>query len=261
LIQIKKGKPTTNKYYLLASENFEREDYKLAKSNFLKYLNNNQDYQALNLLGICYLKLKEYLEAANIFKKLVSNKIISDTIFNNYGVALKNLKEFNTAKYYFKQSIKINNKNFLTHFNLGNLNLEIGKEKEAEILFLKCIDLQKNYFPAIVNLSKLYLKNYNLDKCIKLLNNSLNYFPHNIIILENLAKVYLIKKKFHLAEKYLTKLIQISKENIKKIIPLVLSYSYEGNQEKYNKFCKLYIQNLTKDSSMFSLNQKKKNYP
>tara|TARA_B100000963_G_scaffold348360_1_gene355829 strand:- start:86 stop:1918 length:1833 start_codon:yes stop_codon:yes gene_type:complete len=261
LIQIKKGKPTTNKYYLLASENFEREDYKLAKSNFLKYLNNNQDYQALNLLGICYLKLKEYLEAANIFKKLVSNKIISDTIFNNYGVALKNLKEFNTAKYYFKQSIKINNKNFLTHFNLGNLNLEIGKEKEAEILFLKCIDLQKNYFPAIVNLSKLYLKNYNLDKCIKLLNNSLNYFPHNIIILENLAKVYLIKKKFHLAEKYLTKLIQISKENIKKIIPLVLSYSYEGNQEKYNKFCKLYIQNLTKDSSMFSLNQKKKKLP
>ena len=60
-------------------------------------------------------------------------KIITDSILNNYGVALKNLKEFNTAKYYFKKSIKINQKNFLAFFNLGNLNYEIGKEKEAEI--------------------------------------------------------------------------------------------------------------------------------
>ena len=29
---------------------------------------------------------------------------------------------------------------------LGNLNLEIGKEKEAEILFLKCLNIQKDYF-------------------------------------------------------------------------------------------------------------------
>ena len=62
-------------------------------------------------------KLKRiFLEAANIFKKLISNKIISESIFNNYGIALKNLKEFNTAKYYFKKSIKLNNKNFTSLF-------------------------------------------------------------------------------------------------------------------------------------------------
>ena len=62
MIQSTKGKQTTNKYYLLASTNFEKKDFKLAKSNLLKYLNKNQDYQALNLLGICYLNLKEYLK-------------------------------------------------------------------------------------------------------------------------------------------------------------------------------------------------------
>ena len=92
--------------------------------------------------------MKEYFKAANIFKELISNKIISDSIFNNYGIALKNLKEFNTAKYYFKESIKLNDRNFLTHFNLGNLNLEIGKEKEAEILFLKCLNIQKRLFSS-----------------------------------------------------------------------------------------------------------------
>ena len=126
MIQSSKGKQTTNKYYLLASINFEKKDFKLAKLNLLKYLNKNQDYQALNLLGICHLNLKEYLDAANVFKELISNKIISDSIFNNYGIALKNLKEFNTAKYYFKQSIELNDRNFLSHFNFGNLNLEIG---------------------------------------------------------------------------------------------------------------------------------------
>ncbi len=261
MIQSSKGKQTTNKYYLLASINFEKKDFKLAKLNLLKYLNKNQDYQALNLLGICHLNLKEYLDAANVFKELISNKIISDSIFNNYGIALKNLKEFNTAKYYFKQSIELNDRNFLSHFNFGNLNLEIGKEKEAEILFLQCIDLQKDYFPAIANLSKLYLKNYNLHKCLKLLKNSLNIFPNNNLIIENLAKVYLIRKKFNLAEKYLIKLLQLSKENLKKIIPLILGYSYEGNEKKYKEICKIYIKYLTKDSSTFSLNFKKKKLP
>ena len=150
MIQSTKGKQTTNKYYLLASINLQKKDYTSAKSNLLKYLNKNQDYQALNLLGICYLNLEEYIDAANVFKELIANKIISDSIFNNYGIALKNLKEFNTAKYYFKQSIELNERNFLSHFNLGNLNLEIGKEKEAEILFLKCINLKKIIFQQLL---------------------------------------------------------------------------------------------------------------
>ena len=261
MIQSTKGKQTTNKYYLLASTNLQKKDFTSAKSNLLKYLNNNRDYHALNLLGICHLNLKEYFKAANIFKELISNKIISDSIFNNYGIALKNLKEFNTAKYYFKESIKLNDRNFLTHFNLGNLNLEIGKEKEAEILFLKCLNIQKDYFPAIANLSKLYLKYYNLDKCLKLLKNSLKIFPNNEIVIENLAKVYLIRKNFPLAEKHLIKLIQLSKENVKKIIPLILGYSYEGNEKQYKKICKLFIKNLTRDSSKFSLNLKKNKLP
>jgi len=261
LIQSTKGKQKTNKYYLLASTNLQKKDFTSAKSNLLKYLNNNRDYHALNLLGICYLNLKEHFKAANIFKELISNKIISDSIFNNYGIALKNLKEFNTAKYYFKESIKLNDRNFLTHFNLGNLNLEIGKEKEAEILFLKCLKIQKDYFPAIANLSKLYLKYYNLDKCLKLLKNSLKIFPNNEIVIENLAKVYLIRKNFPLAEKHLIKLIQLSKENVKKIIPLILGYSYEGNEKQYKKICKLFIKNLTRDSSKFCLNLKKNKLP
>ena len=97
MIQSTNEKQTTNKYYLLASKNLEKKDYKLAKSNLLKYLKKNQDHQALNLLGICHLYVKEYLEAAKVFKELVSNKITSDSIFNNYGNALKNLKEFNAA--------------------------------------------------------------------------------------------------------------------------------------------------------------------
>ncbi|MAZ46847.1 MAG: hypothetical protein CMM98_04650 [Rickettsiales bacterium] len=261
MTQSNKNNQITNKYYLLALTNFEKKDFKLAKYHFVKYLKKNDDLQALNLLGICHLNLKNYLRAANIFKELISKKIISDSLLNNYGVALKNLKEFNTAKFYFKKSIKLNQKNFLTFFNLGNLNLEIEKEKEAEIWFLKCIDLKKNYFPAIVNLSMLYLKKYNLDKCLKLLKNSLDFFPNNSIILESIAKVYLIRNNFNLAEKYLIKLIKFPKEDIKKIIPLALGYSYQGKEKQYKKICKLYIDKLTKDSSIFSFNKIKNKKP
>ena len=132
MTQIIKSNQITNKYYLLALTNFEKKDFKLAKFHFLEYLKKNDDFQALNLLGICYLNLKEYIAAAKVFKELISKKIITDSILNNYGVALKNLKEFNTAKYYFKKSIKINQKNFLTFFNLGNLNFEIKKKKKLK---------------------------------------------------------------------------------------------------------------------------------
>ena len=121
--------------------------------------------------------------------------------------------------------------------------------------------IKKDYLPAIVNLSMLYLKNYDLDKCLKLLKNSLNLFPNNGIIIENIAKIYLIRKNFNLAEKYLITLIQSSKENIKKIIPLALGYSYEGKEKEYKKICKLYIKNLTNDSSIFSFNTIKKKIP
>ena len=103
MTQIIKSNQITNKYYLLALTNFEKKDFKLAKFHFLEYLKKNDDFQALNLLGICYLNLKEYIAAAKVFKKFISKKIITDSILNNYGVALKNLKEFNTAKYYFKK--------------------------------------------------------------------------------------------------------------------------------------------------------------
>ena len=93
MIQSTKGKQKTNKYYLLASTNLQKKDYTSAKSNLLKYLNNNQDYHALNLLGICHLNLKEYFKAANIFKELITNKIISDSIFKEFLRSFKHLSK------------------------------------------------------------------------------------------------------------------------------------------------------------------------
>ena len=132
MTQITKSNQITDKNYLLALTNFEKKDFKLAKFNFLQYLKKTDDFKALNLLGICYLNLKEFIAAAKVFKELISKKIITDSILNNYGVALKNLKEFNTAKYYFKKSIKINQKNLLAFFNLGNLNSKLEKKKKLK---------------------------------------------------------------------------------------------------------------------------------
>ena len=82
-----------HKTYLLALENIKKKNYKIAKNYLIKFLKFKQDNNSLNLLGICYLNLNEFFEAAKIFKTFVDQGFISDTIFNNLGIALKNLNQ------------------------------------------------------------------------------------------------------------------------------------------------------------------------
>ena len=102
-----------HKIYLLALENIKKKNFQIAKDYLIKFLKYKQDHNTLNLLGICYLNLNEYFEAAKIFKSFVDQGFISDIIFNNLGIALKNLHQHNDALHYFNCSINCLNKQII----------------------------------------------------------------------------------------------------------------------------------------------------
>ena len=56
MIQNIKGNKTTSKYYLIASTNFEKNNFKIAKSNLLKYL--KKKYPKIKKQKLCQIKEK-----------------------------------------------------------------------------------------------------------------------------------------------------------------------------------------------------------
>ena len=54
--------------------------------------------------------------------------------------------------------------------NKGVVALKEGRKDEAVLAFLKSLSVDRNYFPALVNLSSLYMKLYDYEKALPLLS-------------------------------------------------------------------------------------------
>ena len=249
-----------HKIYLLALENIKKKNFQIAKDYLIKFLKYKQDHNTLNLLGICYLNLNEYFEAAKIFKSFVDQGFISDIIFNNLGIALKNLHQHNDALHYFNCSIKLNDKNHKSYYNCANLFLDLGKEEKSEEFFKKSLKINQEFLPSLINLSKLYLYQFKPDKCLDLLKKK-SISSVNKVLLENIVKAYLVKKDLKNAKKYLLKLIKLFPQLVHKTLPLAIGYSYEGNNKGYKLISELYTKNVTNKSSIYSFNINKKTSP
>jgi len=83
---------------------------------------DNQNFDALHLRGICFLRLSEYKNAKEDFHKAVFIKPNSPEVYNN----------------------------------LGLLNFNIGENKIAIENFLEAIRLNKNFRMPVLGLIKLY---------------------------------------------------------------------------------------------------------
>ena len=60
---------------------------------------------------------------------------VNDSIYNDFGVALRELKRYLSAIQKFDEAIKINPSNHLVYYNKANLYLEISEFEKAELNF------------------------------------------------------------------------------------------------------------------------------
>ena len=242
----------------LADIYFKKDNFIEAKKFYLKLVNISEDYSILEKLGRCDVALKNFDEAIIIFQKLERNNFVNDLIFNNYGVALRELKKYLSAIQKFDKAIKINPLNHLVYYNKANLYLEISEFEKAKNYYEKCLDIFKNFYPAIVNLATLYLKQENTALAIKNLEKALKINPNDKIILENTARVLLLKKEFKKAENYFKKLIKIDPDSLSKIIPVIQGYTYVGDDKNYKTMIEYYSNKLSQKTSIFLFNKIKR---
>ena len=123
----------------------------------IELLNKGQFSQAVDVLNS--IKTKDI----HILRKILYLKALSFDSLKKYDQAIQN--------YY--NLIDIDKLNLPSHFNLGNIFLKIEQIDKAELFFKRCLAIDKNFEPALVNLTSIYLKQKRFKENIDLLKNDL----------------------------------------------------------------------------------------
>lgn len=136
------------------------------------------------------LKLKNFLKAESIFKKIILSKPNIPEVYNNLGIVYLNLKKFNNAIDNFTKALKINSKLSMTFFNLGVVYNKIGNFRMSEKNYLNCIKLDNSNIWAHYNIGNLYRDNNNLNLAERRYEIVIKLKPDMVLAYQNLFYIY-----------------------------------------------------------------------
>ena len=230
---------------------YKKKNYNDAIIFFLKSPISGFDNISLEKLADCYLRIKDIDNAILIYKRLEDRNYQTDNFYNSYGVALKEKKKYISAIEKFELGLQINAKNYFILFNLANLYLENTDLTKAKSYYIKCIRIKKEFYQASVNIATIALKEGKVNNALVILCKILKKRKTDVILLENIAKIYLQKQNYFKAEFYFKKLIKIERKNLKKIIPVLQGYTYQGKNKSYKRLAKFFTRNLTNKNQIF----------
>lgn len=205
---------------------FKQNKLELAKENFLKSIDLNQNFidPYKNLFKI-HLKKQDYVSAIEIGKKVIEYenkknplsyfnlalafdlskdyktaiklyKIVEKTDFKEKKILFNNLAKcyfsdgnVNESTNYYHKALKIDKNDKIIINNLLNLYLRIGKIDEAEYYYNMAKEIDENYIEFKFNKSEYLLLKDKTEEAIKLLKSIINE-SKNYIAYTKLAKIY-----------------------------------------------------------------------
>ncbi|MDD2717284.1 MAG: tetratricopeptide repeat protein [Candidatus Wallbacteria bacterium] len=131
------------------------------------------------------------------------------------------------SKTFYEQALKGgSSQNSGNYYNLGNLAMMEGKDKDAIVYLNKAIELDPKHLEAYISLGKLY-SGSDKEKAVATFQKALELDPNNLEVLENLANLCLKTKDYPKAKECYEKLKTLTSsaqkieqiDNILKTIP------------------------------------------
>ena len=181
------------------------------KFAFIKKLDEKY-YQAINLQNSGQLK-----EALKIYDYLIKKKYIREEVFLNYANICQQFNENDMAITLYKNSIKINPKNFVPFFKMGFILNNNGRYFEAYPFAKKAIEIQPNLWQGYHNLIKI-LRNLNRpNEALEISRNASKKFSDNHLFFGLKGDIYSELGDFQNAENSYKKAIEIAPENVEAI--------------------------------------------
>ena len=207
---------------------FKQNKFKLAKQNFLKSIDLNQNFidPHKNLFKI-HLKKQDYISAIENGKKVIEYenkknplsyfnlalafdlnkdykiaiklyKIVEKTdfkekkiLFNNLAKCFFSISNVNESTNYYHKALEFDKNDKIIINNLLNLYLRVGKIDKAEYYYNRAKNIDENYIEFKFNRSEYLLLKNKIQEAIKLLKSIINE-SKNLIAYIKLAKIYLM---------------------------------------------------------------------
>ena len=148
---------------------------------------------ALNNLGIVYIKLKEFSNAEKYLNKVLDINPNHLDAYNSLGIVFAELGDYNKALFNVKKALELNPNFVSAHNNLGLINKKFEYFIEAEASFKKAIELDPKFMESHYNLMELYEKSNQNEKLESIITDFEKLFKSNSISF--LYKSHVLYKK------------------------------------------------------------------
>ena len=162
--------------YKLALNFFSVAQYMQAKKYIEKFfeLDGFRQPAALNLYGQILIRSEKYDRAIEILELCNSINPKNDVTYTNLASAYNFKKDYNNVIKYCFESIKLNLNNKHAFNNLGGAFFSTANYDDARIALSTAIDLDNNFFEAILNLATLEQRLGNHGVAIQNFHNALS---------------------------------------------------------------------------------------
>ena len=130
----------------------------------LNYELKNRKYQRIVNEGFKHHSEGNISEAKKYYQYLVKEGFQNAKVFNNYGVILKDLDQYQEAELCFRKSIQINPNYAFAYSNLSSILRKLGCLKEAEISIRKAIELSPDLEKAYSKLALILIDDNRLEE-------------------------------------------------------------------------------------------------
>ena len=200
----------------LALQNHQKSNFRNAQNYYQEVLTIDPNhFDALNNLGIIFIKLKENQKAKECFEKAIKINPSNLNILKNLGLLFKELNQNQKAKECFEKVIEIDPNHVHARFILGVIYNELNQNQKAKECFEKVIEIDPNYSEAHNNLGNVFKDLRNLQKAEECYEKAIELKPDNKDAYDNLN--YLLKEKRLLTEiKKVKNYVDKTKENFLK---------------------------------------------
>ena len=158
-------------------------EFDKCKELLLNLLNHDKYYlDAIQLLGTCYLKTKEYDKAVVYMHQAVNlNDWNEPNLIANYIEALRGIKKFHEARNIAYKGLIIHNNSEQLLYNLATVEYDDYQYDKAKELFINVINIS-NKIEAWYKLINMVLETNNFIEAEKLAEIAIKFFPNDFYI-------------------------------------------------------------------------------
>lgn len=250
-------------HYNLASIYLDQGKIDLAEKEYLKTLALRPGHSSAKIgLGSVYNKKGLFQKAEDLYRQAIEEEISHKEgkplplAHLNLGEVYGKTGRIPLAIQEWKIAIQQDASLLPAHFNLGTAFMMQADYDQAEIYFLICLELNKQFKPALFNIALVKQKQLHWQDSIDSFNNYMAVAGPSPSVLTQIGLNYLNLNDWANAQSYLEKSLRILPKDINTLILLGDTFSAQGQFEKANEKYRA-VFSLNKDPNLQKLLQDK----